>query len=218
VDGSQHQQRYPSRLGFFHSSSTETRTSYIDTAKLCIQCLDAAVPDGFSYWPTPTLTGRVDGADSKTADALVLSLFRAGTEGFSRIPLLPDGRLAPNHTPVAPVSISVPGVDGVKGPWLWLTAQRKPFYINQLHLATGWSPQAQLAAERDCMIAGKLGARYVPVLPESGRKQPKSSRSSALIPGLESALPQKIQESNATRDALEPCDGRKSLQGKADVS
>lgn len=75
------------------------------------------------------------------------------------------------------------GADGAKEAWQWLETQRKPFYVNALHLTEGWSPQAQLAAERDATIAGKTGVPLATELLRFKEKKRNSKPSSALEPG-----------------------------------
>jgi hypothetical protein len=203
----QHQQRYPSRLAFFHASSTETRTSYLDTGKLCIQCLDETVPDGFNYWSTPTPsrpqgdTGTITTENtSKNADALPLSLFRAGAEDFHHNQARPVSTSVSGHRMTAPVPICVPGGDGAKEVWRWLETKSKPFYVNQLHLTEGWSPQAQLAAEWDSTIAKKTGTPFVTALPRIKRKERNAMPSSAPKPDPKLASTRKAQESRTKKE------------------
>lgn len=225
ADGDAHHQRYPSRLGFFHASSAETRTSYLDTGKLCIPCLDAAVPDGFNYWSTPTPSRPQDpssaqpGSNSNNAAPVALSLFRAGTEGFVHTQLRSGSASLAARRSSAPASIFMHGADGAKETWQWLEAQRKPFYMNELHLTEGWSPQAQLAAAGDSQIAEKIGKSFVAVLPGCKRKHKSPEFSSASEPGPQSASNlRKTVESTAKPEVLDSGEGRRRPQAKLDMN
>lgn len=202
-----HQQRYPSRLAFFHASSAETITSYLDTGKLCIQCLDETVPDGFNYWSTPTPsrppgdTGTITTENtSENAGALPLSLFRAGTEDFHHSQARSESTSVSGHHMTAPVSIRVPGGDGAKEVWRWLKTKSKPFYVNQLHLTEGWSPQAQLAADWDSTIAEKIGTPFVTALPRIKRKERNAIPSSSPKPDPKLTSTRKAQESRTKKE------------------
>lgn len=76
--------RYPSRLGFF-SSDPEPKITYLDTKKLCIACLVAAVPDGFNYIPpsTPATSAPLPIKTPELPSQLVIIV---STEGLNRCP------------------------------------------------------------------------------------------------------------------------------------
>jgi len=59
-----------------------------------------------------------------------------------------------------PVNIPIPIVARAKEAWLWLEAQGKPFYIDQLHLTKGWSPLAEKNAAVDAGVAAESGIAY----------------------------------------------------------
>jgi hypothetical protein len=161
VGDARHQQRYPSRLGFFHASSIETRISFLDTSKLCPQCLAAVVPDGFTYWSTSVpLSNTSPNRVASSSDSSYPLLFQAGTEEFHHNQLRPDSTSVPSSLRTAPLTIGLPCVDGAKEAWQWLQAERKPFYIDQLHLTKGWSPLAEIAAEMDSIICRAVGTPF----------------------------------------------------------
>lgn len=73
---------------------------------------------------------------------------------------------------------------GAKEAWQWLQEQRKPFYIDQLHLTRGWTPVAEKRAMGDSMIAEKTGTAFVPALQkaEPMAQKPSSSTVKAASP------------------------------------
>ncbi|OTA85832.1 hypothetical protein M434DRAFT_158164 [Hypoxylon sp. CO27-5] len=160
---------YPSRLGFFHATSVDTKLGFLDTNKLCFECLSVVVPaNGFHYWSLfLTLEGtsvpktRWLNAESSADNYPELSQIGSGVS--SQLPLRP-GRVESR-----PLAIPIPKTDGAKEAWRWIQDERKPFYIDQLHLARGWTPFAEKAAERDSAIvkASTLGSPFIPTVKPS---------------------------------------------------
>jgi hypothetical protein len=179
---------YPTRLGFFHK--TDYNISYLDTSKLCEICLADVIPDGYNAWSTFNEKLKVKaGEPAKTPIApvhdelptrkwLVISpspnsyplLFQAGEENFTGGP---EGKQVgisngtggtTNAKTIAmdPVSLPVPLVKGSVEAWQWLEAEGKPFYIDQLHLAKGWSPIAEKNGALDAKISAESGTAYKP--------------------------------------------------------
>jgi hypothetical protein len=174
---------FPSRLGFFHA--TDTNFSYLDTSRLCVNCCADVVPGGYGAWSTfgSILAGgkaqnpQAGKSDSATPARRWLDItasrefyplaFQAGTEGFKDGPTRKRSRFA-KDTPIViakiiaadPVKIPVPRVTGAKEAWLWLEAQGKPFYIDQLHLTKGWSPMAEKNAAIDSKVAAESGTTF----------------------------------------------------------
>ncbi|OQE81420.1 hypothetical protein PENNAL_c0041G11934 [Penicillium nalgiovense] len=58
--------KIPPRLGFFHC--TDDDLSYIDTNKLCLDCYNAAVPQGFLCCESEDSDGKEDGESSDDGD------------------------------------------------------------------------------------------------------------------------------------------------------
>lgn len=125
VNDIQSQHQYPSRLGFFHATSPETRISFLDTGKLCKKCLDFVVLDGLHYWsmfstlntntsskekpspdPRATSVPTTQWLDATSSSDNYPRLFQAGTENFSGI-LPRPGNIA-SHLLTPPVVISIP--------------------------------------------------------------------------------------------------------------
>ncbi|KAF5012598.1 hypothetical protein FDECE_1365 [Fusarium decemcellulare] len=146
---------FPSRLGFFHKTAPETRISYLETKLLCLDCLYLVVPNGFNVWSL--LVDASPGApDISKLDAppsmdLYPPLLKCGTEGFS----------PGSHPAVEPVMIPIPDVPRAKEAWLWLQEERKPFYIDQLHLTTRrLLPLAKRAVQADAITVANYGLSF----------------------------------------------------------
>ncbi|RYP44907.1 hypothetical protein DL768_008683 [Monosporascus sp. mg162] len=166
--------QYPSRLAFFHATGKDTGISFLDTNKLCSKCLNLAVPDGFNYWSTSVTVRDLRASDSPasqttpslpprwldmaTSSDSYPRLFQAGTEGFPQNTL--DARHIASHCVAPPATVHIPQLPGAKEAWLWLQDQRKPFYIDQLHLNKGWSPFGEMMAYNDSAIAEKTGVAF----------------------------------------------------------
>jgi hypothetical protein len=174
---------YPSRLGFFHG--TDANFSYLDTSRLCVNCCADVVPEGYNAWSTfssksaagkkeDPKAGKSDSAapgrkwlEMPASGEFYPQAFQAGTEGFTDGPVRKRSRFAKDIPVVIakiiaadPVNIPIPKVAGAKEAWLWLEAQEKPFYIDQLHLTKGWSPVAEKNAAVDAGVAAESGTAY----------------------------------------------------------
>ncbi|RYP66701.1 hypothetical protein DL770_008756 [Monosporascus sp. CRB-9-2] len=168
------QAQYPSRVAFFHATGKDTRISFLDTNKLCSECLNLAVPDGFNYWstfatvrdmrardsPASQITSSLPSRwlDMATSSDSYPRLFQAGTEGFPQNTL--GARYIASHCAAPPATVHIPQLPGAKEAWQWLQGQRKPFYIDQLHLNKGWSPFGEMMAYNDSAIAEKTGIAF----------------------------------------------------------
>ncbi|KAH8195583.1 hypothetical protein TruAng_010239 [Truncatella angustata] len=191
---------YPSRLGFFHTLGPEPGISFLDTGKLCNNCLDLVVPNGFNYWsvcPRSRSPPKIKDGDSKDTEQSHLEhsvvssptarwldiipsavsypqLFQAGTEGFS------DATIRFSNTAsqvtALPVTLSIPLVDKSQEAWKWLQSERKPFYIDQLHLTKGWTPFAEKSAEIDSAIAVRVGTAFSPALRKADTHTSRSKK------------------------------------------
>lgn len=166
----------PSRLGFFHE--TGDSISFIETRKLCETCLRDAVPDGYNTWstfhPKPGVEQVKDSQYGQARGKKWLDLppshdsyppiFQAGTEGFTGDPAVSSS----TRIGTTPVTMPMPQHPEAKDAWLWLKAESKPFYIDQLHLlmnhqlrlSVKWRPMAEKNAENDSGIAVKNGTLY----------------------------------------------------------
>ncbi|OTA55626.1 hypothetical protein K449DRAFT_468791 [Hypoxylon sp. EC38] len=160
---------YPSRLGFFHATSVDTKLGFLDTNKLCFECLSVVVPaNGFHYWSLfLTLEGtsvpKTRWLSTESSADNYPELSQIGSGVSSQLPLRP-GRVESR-----PIAIPIPEIDGAKEAWRWIQDERKPFYIDHLHLARGWTPFAEKAAERDSAIvkASTLGSPFIPTVKPS---------------------------------------------------
>ncbi|KAI0423575.1 hypothetical protein F5Y09DRAFT_327017 [Xylaria sp. FL1042] len=169
VDGTnQVHSKYPSRLGFFHFTAEEPTISFLDTRKLCNACLDIVVPNGFNFWSTYSIVNVTSAAEQQAPKPRWLKLtpssdsypplVQAGTEGFAHVSLAMKGLPIRSTTP--PVILPIPEVPGAKEAWNWLQIERKPFYIDQLHLIKGWSLIVETRAKTDSLIAELAGIGY----------------------------------------------------------
>ncbi|RYP60578.1 hypothetical protein DL771_010469 [Monosporascus sp. 5C6A] len=168
------QGQYPSRLAFFHTTGGDTRISFLDTNKLCSECLNLAVPDGFNFWSTSATVRDIRARDSRASQTTPSlpsrwldmasssdsypRLFQAGTEGFPQNNL--GARYIASHCVAPPKTVHIPQLTGAKEAWQWLQDQRKPFYIDQLHLNKGWSPFGEMMAYNDSAIAEETGVAF----------------------------------------------------------
>ncbi|KAJ1323371.1 hypothetical protein MN608_11520 [Microdochium nivale] len=158
---------YPSRLGFFPSSKSDNRVGFLDTQRVCTPCLKTLVPDGYNFWPMST---KLTDQTNKTTQSVQGPgsdqdchpfIFSIGTETPGGLQYC--GGLSPNVLAVQElVRIPIPNVPEAKEAWSWLVSERRPFYMNQLHLVHGWSPYAQVAAAFDFEIAKQHGTAYKP--------------------------------------------------------
>ena len=178
--------KIPKRLGFFAVSGDDL--SYIDTEKLCQQCYDQAVPNGFLAWST---TYR----SSTLYHGFFPGQSQAGTERFGsgpRIEVFPqlqrchaisgrnkvdqilgcgyyDPRLYESR------SIPIPGHESLLA-WRYLRRMKQPFYIDLLHLQPPWRGGLSKKDQRneDLRVARNNGAAYlgaagiVNAVPEGG--------------------------------------------------
>ena len=154
-----HTPRYPGRLGFFHANGS--RISYLNTNNLCVDCLDALIPTGFNFVSLYSHLTRPSGSDlpkrwlretqanSKTEpEDVCIEVFQCGTEAIPNI--------RPTTIPL------LQGLPEAKAAWQWLEKQRKPFYIDQLHLAGRGNASAEKNAARDSLIAQKVATPFNP--------------------------------------------------------
>ncbi|RFN45447.1 xurface protein [Fusarium flagelliforme] len=151
--------QFPSRLGFFQHTESETRISILDTEKLCLSCLRQVVPNGYNFWSVLS-SGQGDDLGSTHSQAPSLlgnypPFVQAGTEKFPE-----------------PVILPIPDVPHAKDAWEWLKNEQKPFFFDHLHLTKRLTVSVKRAAERDFHIASAHGISfYQRELPgRSGRK------------------------------------------------
>ncbi len=180
----------PSRLGFFHG--TDDNISFVETRKLCERCVRDVVPEGYNVWSTfnqksggkqveDAQSGQAGGRkwlDLPSSPDCYPPIFQAGKEGFT------DGPAVSNSTGIGttPVRVPMPQHPEAKSAWLWLKAEGKPFYIDQLHLTAKWRPTLEKYAEKDSMNAVKNGTLYV--APAMERKSDRGSVSKTAAKSL----------------------------------
>jgi hypothetical protein len=173
---------FPSRLGFFHR--TDSNFSYLDTRKLCKNCCEDVVPDGYNVWsifmkkstaaepedkPGQTQSGSLGRRwlDISPSSGFYPQAFQAGTEVFTGGIERKRSRFAKDTAIVIakiiaadPVAMPIPLVEEAKEAWQWLESQGKPFYIDQLHLTKNWSPLAEKNATTDAAISAESGTAF----------------------------------------------------------
>ncbi|KAI1210124.1 uncharacterized protein F4807DRAFT_467261 [Annulohypoxylon truncatum] len=170
ADHTKEHSKYPSRLGFFHVTAKEPRISFLDTGRLCNACLDAVVPDGFHFWSAYSIINGTSATDSRAPqprwlDMAPSSLYyppltQAGIERFPHVSSSLE--VIPPHLNLSRGDLPIPKVPGAKEAWEWLQKERKPFYIDQLHLIKGWSLIVERRAKTDSIIAERAGTAYHP--------------------------------------------------------
>ncbi|KAK8064168.1 hypothetical protein PG996_008820 [Apiospora saccharicola] len=189
---------YPSRLGFFHSSRPECIVVYLDTSKLCKSCLDLVVPLGYNYWSILSVHNQVEkGKPSTTTQEpgsierqkrwldAPPSALRYPEFTQARAEQLPSedstARANVDQGPTIPTRVSIPQLPWASEAWQWLSSQRKPFYIDQLHMIKGWTPLAETMAERDFETAQKTGISFIPATEGNRSKMSKSTRATTKV-------------------------------------
>ncbi|KAK7963489.1 hypothetical protein PG988_010463 [Apiospora saccharicola] len=189
---------YPSRLGFFHSSKSECMVVYLDTSKLCKSCLDLVVPLGYNYWSILSVHNQVEkGKPSTTTQEpgsierrkrwldAPPSALRYPEFTQARAEQLPSedstARANVDQGPTIPTRVSIPQLPWASEAWQWLSSQRKPFYIDQLHMIKGWTPLAETMAERDFETAQKTGISFIPATEGNRSKMSKSTRATTKV-------------------------------------
>uniref|UniRef100_A0A8H7KEK9 Uncharacterized protein n=1 Tax=Bionectria ochroleuca TaxID=29856 RepID=A0A8H7KEK9_BIOOC len=153
-------QKYPAVLGFFHQSQTshsQACVSILETCRFCVNCLSQATPDGYVFWsiiaeacsPDASTRKKENWLAGPASSAKFPPFFRAGAERFSGL-----SPAAISSTPEAqPSTVAIPKLPGAEQAWEWIDRQRRPFYIDQLHLAKRpWSHHMEKAAELDVTI------------------------------------------------------------------
>ncbi|KAH7137365.1 hypothetical protein B0J13DRAFT_639734 [Dactylonectria estremocensis] len=175
-------EQYPSRLGFFHGTNPDFQVSLLDTGRLCPECLLLVVPEGFNFWSMferalgdnpPRPLQRPDGTPATWRDTSSTQtyppLFQAGSEEFNQAS--PSAPGAAGGTFAPPMTLPMPQDLESEEAWSWLQHERKPFYIDQLHLAAGWNPAREKAAKSDATIVPRIGTRFVAEVPKAREKQ-----------------------------------------------
>ncbi|KAJ4267090.1 hypothetical protein NW762_003188 [Fusarium torreyae] len=141
-------QCYPKRLAFFSSHNPDLVIFYIDTKNICSDCLKLFVPSGFNFWSLlPDPNG--EGANAESPPRRWLS---SNEQAEHFINLRRIGGVASD-----PAIVPLPSSPSGTSAWEWIKSQRKPFYIDQLHLAPKWSPISERNALADSSTAWKYG-------------------------------------------------------------
>jgi hypothetical protein len=143
----------PHRLGFFRQ--TDDTTTYLDTNKVCQQCYDRAIPQGYNVWSTAYKPAEQPMSDEtqrrfekegnwaalnlRTARDYYPPMWEAGTEED------------PNVFPVN--DRAMPSNAEARELWRKLKDVGQPFYVDQLHLTERWNPKAPDQAAEDRRVA-----------------------------------------------------------------
>ena len=149
----QDRRRFPSRLGFFNATGSGIRIIYVKTRRLCGDCLLKAVPDGFNFW---SILAPASGREGSSHGSLSVLQQEAYQSSDNYPPLFQAGTI---RTP-EPFIIPIPNVPHAKVAWQWLREERRPFYIDQLHLTEPLTPLTTRSAEIDARIASKYGISF----------------------------------------------------------
>ncbi|EGU88576.1 hypothetical protein FOXB_00909, partial [Fusarium oxysporum f. sp. conglutinans Fo5176] len=111
-------------------------------------CLKLFVPSGFNFWsslPDPS------GGSEKLNSPPRKWLFPSGqAEYFINLRKIGGGASDPAIVPL-------PSSPAATNAWEWIKSQKKPFYIDQLHLAPRWSPINERNALADSATAWQYG-------------------------------------------------------------
>lgn len=180
-----HSHQYPSRLGFFHANTSPAEDgphiSFLDTDRFCLRCLDTLVPGRiFNYWTVATapdesaVLGR-QWLHRPASHRNYPPLYQSGMEDFRSQEASADVCRGP------PVVIPMPDVPEAEEAWAWLSRERKPFYMDSLHLDRGWRLVAEKEAEKNAKIAQVYGVPFVPRTPVGASADPVLSGS---LPGV----------------------------------
>lgn len=153
-----------------------------------MNCLSQATPDGYVFWsiiaeacsPDASTRKKENWLAGPASSAKFPPFFRAGAERFSGL-----SPAAISSTPEAqPSTVAIPKLPGAEQAWEWIDRQRRPFYIDQLHLAKRpWSHHMEKAAELDVTIVQKFG---VPFTGAGKSKVPKPKPSHGPYPTIPS--------------------------------
>ncbi|KAK8087431.1 hypothetical protein PG994_002405 [Apiospora phragmitis] len=181
---------YPSRLGFFQISKSEPVTRQSSARHVLI----SSFREGYNYWSILSTPNKVEkgqsstttqesgyaGRKSKWLDAPSLAshyppILQARTEQVPGREGFTAGANV-NQCPSISTTISIPQVPWASEAWRWLSSQRKPFYIGQLHLIKGWTPLGEALAARDFLIAEKTGKPFIPTTQQVLMKMTNSTR------------------------------------------
>jgi hypothetical protein len=164
----------PSRLGFFPAGyiSQTGHLTYLDTEKLCANCYEDVLPNGFLTWTSYYMWPKCQvyrsdfnyPENEPTVPPLKYmfpSQVQAGTEGFFE-----SKRYQGQKWCKRPVFLPVN--DDPKDVWRFMEWARQPFYIDLLHLNPPWeakeSEEAQDVENKRVARANApayYGARYI---------------------------------------------------------
>ncbi|KAF4950038.1 hypothetical protein FGADI_8484 [Fusarium gaditjirri] len=146
--GASQTQWYPKRLGFFSSHNPDLIIFYLDTKNICSDCLKIFAPSGFNFW---SLLPDPSGGIGKLGNPPRKWLSPSGqAEQFINLLKIGGGVSDPAIVPL-------PSSPAAMAAWEWIKSQKKPFYIDQLHLAPRWSPINERNALADSAIAWQYG-------------------------------------------------------------
>ncbi|KAF5694295.1 Gram-positive signal peptide YSIRK family [Fusarium denticulatum] len=197
-------QYYPKRLGFFSSHNPDLIIFYVDTKNICSDCLKLFVPSGFNFWSSlPDPNGGGENSDSPPRKWL----FPSGqAEHFINLRKIGGGASDPAIVPLpsSPVATTA---------WEWIKSQKKPFYIDQLHLAPRWSP----VNERNALADSATGWRSGIAIPAptvatiSAPTDNKKPLAKAPKPSSSNGPPSKLKTS---ADAIDIPGGKKLRKSK----
>lgn len=176
--------KYPSRVGLFYNGRTDI--AYLDTEMLCINCCDAIIPEGFNSWslfaklvkmnpgtkpPKRWLNLQSNTSAVKPEDSYP-ALVQCGAQALSAV-------ASQSQSIIVPMPLQHPEA---RVAWQWLQDQRKPFYIDHLHLSKGWRPAAERNASLDSPIAEKNGIQFVAGQTAKPNKIPSPGKHTADAP------------------------------------
>jgi hypothetical protein len=148
-----HKSGVPHRLGFF--CTTAQGIACLETNRICMNCYDAAVPNGFNTW----LAAEEPSLDVLNANAdIYLPAYEASLENVSK-----SGEGVRSTHPKRQGSLSTScklDFEATKA-FQWLVAEAKPFYIDHLHLTKPWNARSQNLMVESRTAAQNSGTVYM---------------------------------------------------------
>lgn len=117
---------------------------------------------------------------SEDGDAPFFTIFQAGTENFvgpGAETFIVNGK-AEDGLSKLPARIPTTAKGVTQRAWAWIREQRRPFFIDQLHLVKGWSVIAERKAEEDATAAILGGIPYLEEKVPSPEKKKKEKTKS----------------------------------------
>lgn len=132
--------KIPYCLGLF--SLTRPITSWLRTERICRNCYNLAVPDGYIIWST--------GAVGAQSGPHLPPCFEAGTEGFGSPETSSQG-----YPPACTIADQEAG-----DAFAWLQEQKQPFFIDFLHLSRPFNGMAIDITAENARVSAEIKVAF----------------------------------------------------------